>query len=78
LRDEAPGFADLPRDQAEDLAGELSSVRYGFDGSGRVVVESKDAMKRRGLRSPDLADALALTFHEGRPAPGGKVMKLKF
>ncbi|WP_413205366.1 hypothetical protein [Rhodospirillum sp. A1_3_36] len=78
LRDEAPSFADLPRDRAEDLAGELSSVRYGFDGSGRVVVESKDAMKRRGLRSPDLADALALTFHEGRPAPGGKVTRLRF
>jgi hypothetical protein len=37
-------------------------VRYAPDSSGRLVIESKDAMKARRLRSPDLADALGLTF----------------
>ena len=46
----------------EDLAGELSSVRYRTDSNGRIVIESKDQMKARHLRSPDLADTLALTF----------------
>jgi phage terminase large subunit len=61
LRDEAPVFA-ADREHCEDLAGELSSVKYAPDSSGRLVVESKDAMKARHLRSPDLADALVVTF----------------
>lgn len=63
-RDEAPSFAEAPADYAEDLAGELSTVKYKIDSSGRLVVESKDEMKRppRSLRSPDLADGLNLTF----------------
>ena len=44
------------------LAGELSSIHYTFTSSGKIVVESKDDMKKRGLRSPDLADAFVLTF----------------
>jgi hypothetical protein len=57
-----PSFAGAERDHAEDLAGEAASLRYAFDSSGRITLESKGRMKRRGLRSPDLADALALTF----------------
>lgn len=62
VHDEEPCFGPLERDAAEDLAGELASVKYKIDSSGRVVVESKDEMKRRGLRSPDIADAVGLTF----------------
>jgi phage terminase large subunit len=62
LQEEAPSFWGVDRDIAEDLAGELASVKYKIDSSGRIVVESKDDMKKRGLRSPDLADAVALTF----------------
>ena len=62
FRDEKPSFANAPRDYAEDLVGELSSVKYIVDSSGRLVIESKDQMKKRGLRSPDLADALCCTF----------------
>jgi hypothetical protein len=47
---------------AEDLAGELCSVRYMIDSSGRLVVEPKAEMKKRGLRSCDIADALGTTF----------------
>ena len=42
LRDEAPVFA-ADHEHCEDLAGELSSVKYAPDSSGRLVVESKDA-----------------------------------
>ena len=62
LRDEEPSFAGLDQDTAQDLAGELASVKFAIDSSGRIVVESKDAMKKRGLRSCDLADALGATF----------------
>jgi phage terminase large subunit len=61
LREGSPVFA-ADREHCEDLAGELSSVKYAPDSSGRLVIESKDRMKARGLRSPDLADALTLTF----------------
>jgi hypothetical protein len=61
LRDEAPVFA-ADREHCEELSGELASVKYAPDSSGRLAVESKDAMKGCGLRSPDLADALTVTF----------------
>ena len=50
----------LPRD--DDLLAELVSAKYKFTSSGKMQLESKDAMRKRGLRSPDLADALCLTF----------------
>jgi len=62
LREEEPSFAGLDNETAQDLAGELASVRFTIDSSGRTVIESKDQMKKRGLRSCDLADALAITF----------------
>jgi hypothetical protein len=61
-RDEEPSFEGAPADYAQTLTGECVSLMYKFDSSGRIVVESKVDMKRRGLRSPDLADGLALTF----------------
>lgn len=50
----------LPKD--ETLTAELTSVRYLFSPNGKIQVESKDDMKRRGLSSPDVADAFILTF----------------
>jgi phage terminase large subunit len=61
LREDEPAFL-IDKDMAEDLAGELASVKYGIDGKGFLVVEMKDQMRKRLGRSPDLADSLALTF----------------
>jgi hypothetical protein len=63
LREDEPSFAGADADTAQDLAGEIASVRFMIDSSGRTVIEAKDQMKRRGLRSCDLADALAATFY---------------
>lgn len=52
----------LPED--EDLFNELISVGKRFDSHGRLQLESKDEIKKRLGRSPDKADALALTFAE--------------
>lgn len=46
----------------DTLIAELSSIRYSFLSSGKMKAESKDDMRKRGLRSPDLADAVFLTF----------------
>lgn len=50
----------IPND--EDLIAELATVRYSFNSSGKIKVESKDDIRRRGLKSPDKADAFVLTF----------------
>ena len=50
----------IPDDRA--LEEDLVSPTYTFDTYGRRKLESKADMKKRGLRSPDSADALALTF----------------
>ncbi len=52
--------AAIPNDP--ELKSELASPTYAFDASGRLVLEPKEKLKERGLRSPDMADALALTF----------------
>ena len=46
----------------EELINEITNVRYEILSSGKFKVESKDQMKKRGFRSPDVADALMLTF----------------
>jgi len=50
----------LPND--DQLLAELTSIRYGFTPGGKMKAESKDDMRKRGLKSPDLADALCLTM----------------
>jgi phage terminase large subunit len=50
----------LPK--SDDLRQELVSPTYKFTSNGKLVVESKDSMKKRGIKSPDVADALCLTF----------------
>lgn len=54
-----------------EIQADLTSPGYKFDSSGRLVLESKIDMKKRGMPSPDLADAIALTFSEpdGSPIP---------
>ena len=41
---------------------ELTNIKYKFTSKGQMIMESKEDMKKRGLESPDVADALALTF----------------
>jgi hypothetical protein len=53
------GEVDLdPAD--DDLAAQLGGQRYALRSSGAVLIESKAEMRRRGLPSPDRADALAM------------------
>lgn len=46
----------------EELLQELCGLRFKILSSGKFKAEGKDEMKKRGLRSPDLADAFVLTF----------------
>ena len=44
------------------LSEQLSSIEYGYSPTEQVKIEKKEDMRKRGLSSPDRAEALALTF----------------
>lgn len=60
VRDWIKGGGAIPNDP--DLKQDMAAPIYWFDSAQRVQLEPKDDIKKRGLRSPDMADALALTF----------------
>jgi len=54
----------LPVNDGE-VAADLTGVEYGYtmlNGLDAIILEKKEDMKKRGLSSPDMGDALALTF----------------
>ena len=49
----------------KDLAQQITGIEYGYvmrEGKDAILLEKKEDMERRGLPSPDDADALILTF----------------
>lgn len=52
----------IPDDDA--MEADLIGPSYRVDSAQRLQIEGKDEMKKRGIRSPDSADALSLTFAE--------------
>lgn len=61
MRDWIKAGGCLP-ERDEELATDLTAPEYHFDARNRLAIEKKEDMKRRGLASPDAADALAMTF----------------
>ena len=57
--------ADIPAEQ--QLIDDLTGIEYGFDARMRLQLEKKADMKKRGLASPDWAEALIMTFAYGTP-----------
>lgn len=45
-----------------ELKADLVTLTYDYDNQGRLRLEKKEDAKKRGISSPDCADALALTF----------------
>jgi hypothetical protein len=70
----------LPDD--DGLQADLCMPQYERDSMDRICLESKDKMRKRGLPSPDLADACVLTFaepvREDLMAMGGVIAKSNF
>lgn len=59
------GNIDMSALQNDDrLLAQLTTRSYSTDSSGRWRLEKKQEMARRGLPSPDRADALALAFYK--------------
>lgn len=60
-------------DNSKELEKDLCNPQKEFvDNSDQVKLESKTKMKRRGVKSPNHADALALTFHKNWPKRFGR------
>jgi hypothetical protein len=59
---EEPAGVDIPDNDA--LQADACAPGYKYDSLTRVVLESKEDIRKRGLRSPDEWDAVALTFAE--------------
>lgn len=57
----------------QTTADEIVGPEYKVKLDGKIVLESKDEMKRRGVPSPNRADALALTF--AHPVASRNVMQ---
>lgn len=54
---------------SDSLQADLVSVGYRFNSSGQLLLEAKQDMRKRGVPSPDEADAVALCFSEPDGAP---------
>lgn len=54
---------------------QLSGPTYKSDSTGRIVIEAKKDMKRRGMASPDRAEAMLLAFYE---PPGSHFGQIDF
>jgi len=59
----------------DELRQELVAPTYTFTSNGKIKVEGKQELKKRGMRSPDLADSLCLTFASIAARVGGRGSK---
>lgn len=46
----------------DDFQADLLAPKYTYEGGSRLKIESKEDMRKRGVKSPDKADGLSLTF----------------
>jgi len=74
--------ATLPKDA--DYREQLIATQYGFNANNAIQLEKKEDLKKRGMASPDMADALALTFaypvhpHRNAGFPGQQQPPVEF
>ena len=64
---EDPAGVQIP--DCDALQADACGPGYRYDALTRLSLESKEDMRRRGALSPDLADAVVLTF--AQPVPPG-------
>lgn len=55
-------FKPVQLPDVNEIHADICAIRYSYDSLNRLKMESKEKMKKRGLRSPDCADAICLTF----------------
>jgi len=68
LQPRQDGSQDVRLDNDRKVMSQLAGPTFKSDSSGRIQIESKVDMKRRGVSSPDRAEAVLLALYE----PPGK------
>jgi hypothetical protein len=64
---------------SDSLQADACGPTYRYDSNTRLVLESKESMRRRGCASPDEWDAVALTFAAPvSPAPANFHRRLTY
>jgi hypothetical protein len=66
LRQFCKNYGEIPND--DDFINEITAPTYTTNSKGQLVVESKDSMRARGIKSPNKADAACLTFYNKGPS----------
>lgn len=51
----------------ERTIAQLAAIRYHHNARGQIVIESKEELRKRGVKSPDRAEAVMLAFITKRP-----------
>jgi len=55
---------EISLENDNELVAQFSCRKYRLTSRGRMLLESKEEMKKRGIESPDRADAVALSCYE--------------
>jgi hypothetical protein len=56
---------DVSIPDRDDVQRDICNPRFKTKSNGQLLIESKQDMRKRGIESPDYADAIALTFFDG-------------
>lgn len=60
------GRQDIRLNVDRQVLAQLAGPTYSSDSSGRIIIESKADMKKRGVHSPDRAEAILLALYENK------------
>lgn len=63
FKEEIVNNADFYIPDDEDLIDEATTIKYSYDGHGRIVIESKEEYKKRTGKSPDTLEAVLLALY---------------
>ena len=66
MRDWLMGELAVSIPDSDELQTDLCGLGYKHRSNGQLLIESKDDLKKRGMPSPDISDALSLTFAFGQ------------
>lgn len=57
---------EISLENDNELVGQFSCRKYRLTSRGKMILESKEEMKKRGIPSPDRADAVSLSCYESK------------
>ncbi len=64
LQPDDTGEGQIRLEVERKVIAQMAAPKFSNDSAGRIQIEKKETMKRRGVTSPDRAEALLLAFYE--------------